>query len=105
MTRSMRWTLLAALVPVALLLIVLGYYDEARKTLMAPVLLGAAGGLPAIWSLYAMGQKLDALDLDHAAQEHKLVEVGGRVGELRATVEKQLGAIEETAASLHQMTA
>src|SRR5437773_39890 len=101
MTRSMRWTLMAALVPVALALIVLGYYEEARRTLMAPVLLVAAGGLPAIWSLYLMGQKFDALDLDQAAQERALADANGRVAELRASVDKQLGAIEETAASLH----
>src|SRR5258706_4133782 len=102
MTRSMRWSLALAAVPAAVLMAYFGLVEEARRTLAMTVVAVAAGGLPALWSLYVMGQKLEDAERDAVTQERLSGDLKGGVEEMRGYVEKQLGAIEETAASLHQ---
>ena len=105
MTRVPGWVVAVALAPIVALLLVFGLYEEARKTMLAQFVIVAAGALPAVWSLYMMAQKLTASDGEAKNQDRLINDATKGIEEVRVSVEKQLGAIEETAASLHQMTA
>src|SRR6476646_2776968 len=105
MSRVPGWVVAVALAPIVALLLVFGLYEEARRTMLAPMIIVAAGGLPAVWSLYTMAQRMTGIESDTKTQDRLVADVDKNIGEMRASVERQLGAIEETAASLHEMTA
>src|SRR5438270_14024235 len=83
-------------------IIVLGYHDAAaRTTLMWPVLIVAAAGVPAVLYSWSNVQKLAEVEREVESQEKLISDTNAAVDELRNTIERQLAAIEETAASLH----
>src|SRR3954452_9841513 len=101
---SLRWTVgaaacLAATVGIAL------WLGGGHTTLIAPILVVAFGGEPALIASYSTVQRLQDVETAATQRGDVLGKVDGSIDELRNPVEQQLGAIEETAASLHEMTA
>src|SRR5881392_1564501 len=90
-----------ALFVAALIMLGLQHDGAARATMMAPVFVVAATGLPLVWYSFNQAQKLQHVQAETASQDKLIGEASAGIEELRTTIEKQLGAIEETAASLH----
>ena len=105
MTPSVRWPALSAawLVVIA----VAGYFLAGAQTaFVAPLLLVALlGGAPALFMLFTTQQRVESVEAEMNERAEVLRTTENGLGELRAVTESQLGAIEETAASLHEMTA
>src|SRR5688572_22710437 len=104
MTRSARLWLVGLGAPALAVILTLAIFPGARDQALALGLV-AAGAVPALLLLVRVEEEL--------AIERREVVSRSRVGEDlgvslevgRETATKQLGAIEETAASMHEMTA
>jgi methyl-accepting chemotaxis protein len=105
MNSQMRWTVGAAACLAATVGIAFWLGGGHSASLIAPILVVAFGGVPALIASYSTVQRLEDAKNDAHLRGDVLGKVDGSIDELRNTVEQQLGAIEETAASLHQMTA
>src|SRR4051794_6502948 len=101
MTRPMLFAVGSAAALLVVVVIVLGYQHAAatRANMMVPVLIVAAAGLPAVLYSYTQAQKLQLVESETASQDKLIGEASAGIEELRTTIERQLGAIEETAAS------
>src|SRR5262245_37343207 len=104
MTPSIRWWTVGAAACLAAAVAIAFSFNGAH-TLIAPILLVAVGGVPALLASYSTVQRLQQAENDSLERGDVVGKVEESIGELRTTVEQQLGAIEETAASLHEMTA
>src|SRR5687767_5413513 len=106
MTRPMLLSVAAAAaLVIAAVYGYVGQPEAVRQMIGTPMAAMALAGVFGVGVAYANALKLQNCEREVGDQEKQVAAAGAAIDELHGTIERQLQAIEETAASLHQMTA